>query len=296
MGRLNCMRMTRLIKNRLRPYYHKLRYERFFNQLRQPKRKGDVRMTPETCAQIRTELQAADYTLRDLEILLNEYRRYLVWADYRQYADYYAGPGRHNYGEKSLEHYIAWELLDLQPDDVYIDIANDHSPTPEIYSALSKCRSYRQDLIFEPGLHGDRIGGDAANMPVPDGFASKMALHCSFEHFEGDADIRFIAECRRVLRPGGRVCILPLYLHTEYAIQLDPLVYTRARPEFEPDATLHCARGYANRHGRFYDVAHLTERIRNHCDGLRLTIYDLQNAGEVSPLCYVKFVMLLEKP
>ncbi len=289
------MGMTRLIKNRLRPYYHKLRYERFFKQLRFPKRKGDVRMTPETCAQVRTELIASGYPVTDLTLNLNEYRRYLVWADYNQFANYYAGPGRHNYVEKSLEHYVAWDLLDLKPDDVFIDIDNDHSPAPEIYTGLSKCQSYRQDLMFEPGMHGDSIGGDAAAMPIPDGFASKMALHCSFEHFEGDADTRFIAECRRVLRPGGRVCILPLYLHTEYSIQVDPMVYPSPMPQFEPDATIHCARGYRNRHGRFYDVEHLTNRVRAYAGGMKLTIYDIQNTSEISPQCYLKFVMVLEK-
>ena len=289
------MGMTRLIKNRLRPYYHKLRYERFYDRLRAPKCRGDVRMTPETCAIVRAELIAQGYDVRDLHVHLNEYRRYLLWADYRQYGDYYAGPGRLNYVEKSLEHYVAWDLLDIKPDDVFIDIANDHSPAPEIYSSLSKCRSYRQDLMFEPGLHGDRIGGDAAAMPIPDAFASKMALHCSFEHFEGDSDLRFIAECRRVLRPGGRVCILPLYLHTEYSIQIDPLLHLNSGMPFEPDAKIHCARGYSNRHGRFYDVDHLSRRVRAQAEGMRLTIYDLQNAGDVSPLCYLKFVLLLEK-
>jgi hypothetical protein len=37
------------------------------------------------------------------------------------------------------------------------------------------------------------VGSDAAAMPLEDAFADRMALHCSFEHFEG-RDNRFVAE------------------------------------------------------------------------------------------------------
>jgi hypothetical protein len=58
---------------------------------------------------------------------------------------------------------------------------------------------------------------------VPDGFADGLAAHCSFECFEGDADIQFIESTSRVLRPGGHCAILPLYLEHEYFIATSPL-------------------------------------------------------------------------
>ena len=80
------------------------------------------------------------------------------------------------------------EALDPQPGETWIDIANADGPTPEILTRLRGVRAYRQDLIYPEGIHGDRIGGDAGAMPVADGFADAMSLHCSLEHFEGDAD------------------------------------------------------------------------------------------------------------
>ena len=126
-------------------------------------------------------------------------------------------------------------------------------------------------------------------------FATKMALHCSFEHFEQDADIRFIKEASRVLTKGGKLCILPLYLFEKYIILTDPSMLPKGNMPFESDAILYCAKGFGNRHGRFYDVSHFIARVVNNLNDLKLTIYVVQNEKEVDPSCYVKFIALFEK-
>ena len=88
-----------------------------------------------------------------------------------------------NFVEKSLEHYLGTKFLDLSQQDVYVDVANAGSPVPEIYQVLFGCTVYRQDLSFPEGINNHAIGGDAAEMPVPDAFASKMALHCNLRAF-----------------------------------------------------------------------------------------------------------------
>jgi len=50
------------------------------------------------------------------------------------------------------------------------------------------------------GINGNNIGGDAGNMPVKDGFATKMALHDALQCFEKDSDIEFIKEVRHPQR------------------------------------------------------------------------------------------------
>ena len=131
-------------------------------------------------------------------------------------------------------------------------------------------------------------------MPVPDSFASKMTLHCSFEHFEGDADIRFIRESCRVLKFGGKLCILPLYMHRFYAIQTDPLAY-KGNFIFEEDATIYYARGWGERHGRYYDVKHFISRIVQNMGDLKLKLFFVENAKDVHPSCYLRFIALFEK-
>ena len=264
--------------------------------LRHPKAKGPVpQHEPRAHAQVVSRLRKEAYDVREYRIDVDDFRRYLAKAEYSRFPRYCRGGRSRNFVEKSLEHYLAAKLLDINRDETYIDVANDSSPAPEIYAALYGCNSYRQDLKFPAGLHGSRIGGSAAAMPVPDRFAAKMALHCSFEHFEQDADVCFIREAGRVLAHGGRVCILPLYIYTDYAIQTDLAVLPRGALNFDPAAVVYCARGWGNRHGRVYDVPHLSSRIRAALGNLTLTVYVIENEKEVHPSCYVKFVGLFEK-
>jgi SAM-dependent methyltransferase len=287
----------RAIELATRELKESLLWDFYFSRLPEPKVKGYVpHWEPEIHRQVIAALQAEGIAVEEYEISVEGYRNYLRQADYARFPRYYAGGRAPNFAEKSLEHYVAAHLLDLTSHDVYVDVANAHSPAPEIYHDLSGCRTYCQDLLFPAGLHDGVIGGDAGAMPVPDGFATKMALHCSFEHFEGDADSRFIREAARVLAPGGRLCILPLYLYTRFAIQTDPATLTLRG--FEPDAgaTVYGGRGWRERHGRFYDVPHLASRVRAFMGDLRLTVYAIRNANQVDRSCYLKFAVIFERP
>ncbi|WP_437840125.1 class I SAM-dependent methyltransferase [Sorangium sp. So ce1153] len=63
----------------------------------------------------------------------------------------------------------------------------------------------RRDVQVRPGNRVDFQEGDACRMPFPDAwFDVVLAIECAF-HFESRA--RFLAEARRVLRPGGRLAL-----------------------------------------------------------------------------------------
>jgi glycosyltransferase involved in cell wall biosynthesis len=268
-------------------------YELLYANIREPKVDHAVTCTEIEADTIVQKLQELGISVEDYWIDLSDYQEYSKSARYEEdFPGYYS----FNLPEKTLEHYIANKLLQLDSQDVYIDIASEGSPVPEIYSRLSGCQTYRQDLAYPAGLNGNSIGGNAANMPVPEGFATKMALHCSFEHFEQDSDIRFIRETERVLKSGGRACIVPLYLAPQYSIQTDPAVAVSQGVVFESDAIVHCASGWSNRHGRFYDPEHLVSRIYDKLDVMKLKLFRIRNAQSVDLSCYIKFAALMEKP
>jgi SAM-dependent methyltransferase/cell division protein FtsB len=270
-----------------------IRFDAACAGIREPKKKEWILYGPGAEDRIAERLRALGFDVRPYEVDVADYRSYFATARYVEaFPDYYASIR----AEKSLEHYLAAKLLQLGEKDVYIDIASEHSPAPGIYQGLFGVTAYRQDLAYPAGLRGDRIGGDAACMPVPDGFATKMALHCSFEHFEGESDIGFLREARRVLRPGGAVCVVPLYLFEEYAVQTDPEVAVPAGVAFEDDARVYCARGWGNRHGRFYDPEHLAERVLTNATGMTVEVYRITNAAQVDPSCYARFAMVIRKP
>lgn len=263
--------------------------------LTNPKVKGAIPHDHQIQKEIVKELKRNNFYITDHYINILDYKEYMRSAEYHKFSNYYAGGKAGKFIEKSLEHYLAAKVLELSKNDIYIDIASANSPSAQIYRKLYGCRVYRQDLAYPEGINGSCIGGDAGSMPIDDGFVTKMALHCSFEHFEGDADIRFIKEANRVLKKGGKLCILPLCLYNTYAILVDLAVLPRGGIFFEKDAVLYCAKGWKNRHGRFYDVPHLLARIRNNLGGFKLTIHVVQNEKQVDQSCYVKFIALFEK-
>lgn len=137
--------------------------------------------------------------------------------------------------EKLLEHYLTTHHLNLEGGGTYIDIAAASSPFAEIVQKTIGCKAYSQDLIFEDGINGNKIGGDAGKMPIPDNFANVMTLHCAYECFQGDSDIRFIKEAGRVLSSDGRLGIIPLYMDDVYFVKTGPKCDKR-KVSVEPEA------------------------------------------------------------
>ena len=242
-------------------------------------------------------LRELGVNVQSYRIDVNAFREYWRAARYEEASpDYYGG----NYvlfrTEKALEHLVSAELLRLQPGQVYIDVASSKSVVPEIFHRLFGVKVYRQDLTYPDGIHEDTIGGDAASMPVPDAFADAMALHCSFEQFEGDSDIRFIIEAQRVLKPGGRLCILPLYLSPNYVIGTDPLVAAAESVDLGAEGIIYAVPRYNVRFARFYTPEKFVERVAKHCGDLSLTVYDVTNHREVDPNTYVEYAAVFRKP
>ncbi len=231
-----------------------------------------------------------DMELQPLRLDAAAYRDYYAKALYdEKYPDYYRG----NRPEKTLEHHIALSLLEIGADDVFVDIASEHSPVPEIYERLTGAKSFSQDIMYPDGIDGNRIGGDACAMPVADGFASKAALTCSLEHFEGDADTRLFHEMHRVLRPGGKICITPFYLHHEEGTQTDPTLSVPAGVTFDETAVIYCAEGWNNRHGRFYTPGSFADRISSPMKGkFTFAFYRVENAKEIDPSTYVRYAFV----
>ena len=221
----------------------------------------------------------------------DEYHTWLSMAKYPQnpYGGYYP--------EKTLEHYITVELLDFKPTDVVIDVASANSPFVDVIERTVGCQIYEQDIIYPSGIHGRKIGSNAAHIPLPDHSVDKMTLHCSFEHFEGTADSEFIHECARILMPGGQCAIVPLYISERRFHLSHPMC--RDRDDLVFDANTPIIRDpfwFVLRFARHYDVESFTERIVAHLDdSLKATIYFVANEKDIDPSCYVKFILILTK-
>lgn len=238
----------------------------------------------------RVRALAPAITIEDLSVDPAGFADWVRAADYPLLAYHKAST------EKYLEHYLSVELLQPLRNGILIDVASCRSYFPAIMRRRG-LRVIEQDLAYEPGLHGDRLGGDAADMDLPDNYADALTLHCSFEHFEGDTDERFITELQRVLRPGGRAIIIPLYLHHRYLTLADPYELATSDVPVDEGAALVAYPGYGNRHGRLYDPEAFVRRVYTPAInvGLRVRLYVFENAAAISPSCYVRFALTLEK-
>jgi hypothetical protein len=146
--------------------------------------------------------------------------------------DYHGGAEGGVWHEKVLEHFIAYTLCDLpafrRETDVYLDLAAGGSPWAMLLRQADY-QSHALDLNVAERFRGCDyyLTGDATRMPFPDGSARAMSLQCAFEMFGGDSDTRLIAECARVLAPGGTVVIVPLYLAVRHCGYSTPEYYGR---------------------------------------------------------------------
>jgi|WetSurMetagenome_2_1015567.scaffolds.fasta_scaffold253629_1 hypothetical protein len=270
----------------------------YFGALRPPKVRGSVQFDdPALHQELVSQLKDNGVSVKEFQIDVDDYKAYMEKARYQDFSSYRiaGGGGAKNFVEKTLEHYVASKLLGFGKDDVYIDVGSADSPVPEIYRKLYGCKTFRQDIMFPHGVRGGNIGGDACAMPLKDGFASKIGLHCAFEHFEGNSDVKFVREASRILQVGGKMVILPLYLFKAYAVQTNPAYMPRGGIPFERDAMLYCIRNKASRHQRFYDVPHFMSRIIRFSNAFETTIYAVVNQKDVDPSCYLSFAAVFEK-
>jgi len=254
-----------------------------------PLRLGQVNAAgTETLALVEKQLMALALKAQPLMVDVADYQHFTKTARYQERWPAYFPK---NLAEKSLEHYLAIRLLQPTRHDRFMDVAAGNSPLAEIVEELVGCEAYAQDLIFPSGVHGRYVGGDACSLPFPAGTVSKVALTCSFEHFECDADIRLFAELSRVLCAGGKVVIIPLYLNSYHAIQVDPDAYCDSL-EVDPFSVIHLAPGWGNRYGRFYSPQSLLERIiQRFSNAFQFQLWRLVNTDALSPAIYARWLL-----
>lgn len=242
-------------------------------------------------------LEDAGIVLRENTLDDQAVDEFIKRAEYEfYYPEYYHGRDAVKL-KKIREHYMAATLLDLKPEDVYVDIASQFSPAPLIYERLFGCRVLRQDFEYVQGRNARVLGGSAGNMPLPTGSVTKMALHCSLEHFEGDEDVKLIRESARVLATGGKLAVVPLYLSDEYKVisQLDQwaMLPEENWPLFPPDAKVYGSRNSGNRHERYYDARHFIERLTV-VPEMKLTLHSFESSPTARP-GQMRFAALFER-
>lgn len=202
----------------------------------------------------------------------------------------YMGPGLLN--EKLLEHFVSLELLAPRKGETLIDVGAAASPFAEYCAERLGLETYALDLGYPSGVNGRKIGCSVESIPMPDASVDVMTLHCTIDHFEGACDSLFLREAARLLRPGGRLCVLPVYFAPRPANVCDPRRYS-PRARFDADAEVRPVAGYNNRFGRFYSVETFRERVLGAAPSLRPELFRVEGERESIPDNYLSYALLM---
>ena len=250
------------------------------------------------------DLKSIEVTLSKEGILCGDYN--ISGKDFDSFksrvgfpSDYHGGPDGAVYEEKLLEHYVAWDLLDLGTTGKrYLDIAGATSPWVHLLNSL-EIEAYSIDLKVPDQFSNLEcyIQGDATATCFPDNYFDSASAQCSFEMFAEESDIRLISEISRILKPGGRFVISPLYMHTHACFYQSPEYFGIIKGDAGAEA-------YIRRDclgvpvSRKYSAKTLNERVFAHARkaGLMPSIYVLRNKMEISEKVYLHFILVIDKP
>lgn len=212
---------------------------------------------------------APDIERRTHTVSQDDFEDYLSKADYLKHHPSYVQKFGDRWRGKALEHFITFSLIKPNPNGVYLDVAADVSPSSEILSRVYGVRrAMMQDLNYPAGVHGDKIGSNAADIPLDDESVNGVISHNSWEHFEGVSDILFLAEAARLLRPGGKLCITPLLFSEEVQVVTSPKYWrTKYRnaqdfPNFDPRAEVVIDDAIKQRQIKSYSVKALRDDLK----------------------------------
>jgi SAM-dependent methyltransferase len=204
-----------------------------------------------------------ELTIEELDLSTYGLRAFLDAAHLTRYASL---PYAHS---KALEYYASIAVLGSgPPPSPVLDAAGG---VGEFSYAIrhrfgAGVQIFCQDSRNAFGEHQDftTIGGSIDSVPLPDGSVGTITCHHSFEHFRGDLDISFIRESLRLLRVGGSLVIVPLFVGSHAVEIWNSRGHTEPAPGFstvfDPTATF-AGWGPYEHFARVYDPATFASRV-----------------------------------
>ena len=248
--------------------------------------------------QIESDMLAAGMAVESLSVDGGEFDDFVRAVAFPQ--DYYGDASEAIRGEKLLEHFVAAQLIDVCSPrrSPYVDVAACASPWAMLLRGRG-VEAFAIDLEIPPRYAAVPYyeQQDATAMRFAQNSIGSASLHCAFEMFGGGQDSALIRELARVLRPGGRAVILPLYMHT-HACRYQSPEFVGLMPQDEGAASYVRRDCWGVSSSRKYSVQTLLDRVWRPAleVGLAPRIGIVRNAATVVSSAYLHFVLLLDKP
>jgi len=259
--------------------------------------------TPEELVSIEEELAALGVSIEDYSPSPSAFRSFQQEGWFP--ADCFGGKNSSTWNEKHLEHWIASERLGLMEygqSEIYVDVAASSSPWVHALRALRErvgIEAFAIDLDEVGKAYRDfpyyRVE-DATKTNFLEASVTGASLQCAYEMFLGEHDTQFIYEAARILKPGGKIIILPLYMHTHYCAYATSEYYGKGFSD--PAAKEYVQLDYAGvPSSRKYDAEQLKKRVLDPItsSGLGYKLLALRNKSEFGSNIYCHFILEISK-
>jgi SAM-dependent methyltransferase len=212
-----------------------------------------------------------------------------------KYVELYGGEAG-TFSEKAFEHYVSYDYLRWAPSDRVLDLACWRSPAGEVlFRCLAPAEYWAHDIALETNHEARTISGFADAIEGPDAFFDVIMAHCAIDNFEGRADVDVFHEAARLLKPGGRILIVPLHM----AARFENLV-ALGSPGIEIDEGAHIVLGPPGslRFGRHYSVEVLKSRIVDQVPELEFHVVHVANppVDRYPSTCAARFMLVGTRP
>jgi len=266
-----------------------------------------VRRAPIYVGPTLEELIAIERDLRAMDIVVEDFTpSYARFQEFQAenwfHPSYHGGRAGGVWDEKLLEHWISSDLLGLAEygaDDIYVDAAASGSPWVKELRERRNLSAFAIDLAHVGDEYSElpyyRVE-NATQSSFSDESIRGVSLHCAYEMFAGDDDINLIDELARILKPGGKAVILPLYMHTHYCAYTTPEYFGKgySDPAAKEYVRMDC---YGVPSSRKYNAEVLKQRVLDHIlrAGLKYRLRALRNHAELGSNIYCYFILEIEK-
>lgn len=256
--------------------------------------------TPDELCQIETDLRALGIEMADYAPAPGLFQQFKAGAWFPP--NYHGGEASGVWDEKLLEHWISGDLLGLWhwvKEDIYVDIAACNSPWAQVLHERLGLSTFAIDLgpVGPSYCHLPYYRSENATQTTfQDSSIAGASLQCAYEMFVGDDDQRLIPELARILKPGGKAIILPLYMHTHYCAYSTPEYFGKGYPDADAQeyVRLDCS-GVPS--SRKYDAQHLKDRVLRPLEqvGMGYHLRILRNKHELGQNIYCHFILEIQK-
>ncbi|MDY6993509.1 MAG: methyltransferase domain-containing protein [Pseudomonadota bacterium] len=281
----------KLLLRKIRAFYYKWRFSN----------------APQYSNPTHEELSAIENDLQEQGIVISDFRpstsRFREFQNENWFpVNYHGGKASGVWDEKLLEHWIADQLLGLSgygADDIYVDVAAGSSPWAKTLRARRNMAAYAIDMAPVSGEFFDlsyyRME-NATQSSFKDESVRGVSLQCAYEMFMQEDDTYLINELARILKPGGKAIILPLYMHTHYCAYATPEYFGKgySDPKAKEYVRMDCS-GIPS--SRKYDAYNLKQRVIETIlrEGMKYRLLVLRNKAELGSNIYCHFILEIEK-